>query len=379
MRIKDARMARIAPLRRPHYPPTERMAILELRAARGWSLQQTAEAFQLTAPTIASWMQRVDEEGSDALVQMRVPVNKFPDFVRYVVQRLRVLCPTMGKVKMAQTLARAGLHVGATTVGRMLKDKPAPRPKPPEEAQTADRVVTSKYPNHVWLVDLTLVPTGAGLWCTWLPFALPQRWPFCHWVAIVMDHASRRAMGVGVFANRPSCRDVCTFLGRAAGRAGAIPKYIVCDRDSIFDCDAFRRWVKRKGIQPPRYGAIGKHGSIAVVERLIKSLKDECTRRILVPYRRNACRRELLSFIDWFNEHRPHITLDGRTPNEVYFGRKPANRGPRVEPRQRWPRASPCARPHALVAGQPGTPLQIRVEFHARRRHLPIVSSRRAA
>ena len=36
MRIKDARLARIDPHRRPHYPPTERMAILELRAARGW-------------------------------------------------------------------------------------------------------------------------------------------------------------------------------------------------------------------------------------------------------------------------------------------------------------------------------------------------------
>ena len=29
IRIKDARMARIAPHRRPHYPPTERMAILD--------------------------------------------------------------------------------------------------------------------------------------------------------------------------------------------------------------------------------------------------------------------------------------------------------------------------------------------------------------
>ena len=43
LRIKDARMAQMAPLRRPHYPPAERMAILELRAARGWSLQETAE------------------------------------------------------------------------------------------------------------------------------------------------------------------------------------------------------------------------------------------------------------------------------------------------------------------------------------------------
>ena len=35
MRIKDSRMFRIPAQRRPHYPPTERLAILELRAARG--------------------------------------------------------------------------------------------------------------------------------------------------------------------------------------------------------------------------------------------------------------------------------------------------------------------------------------------------------
>ena len=35
VRIKDARMARISPHRRPQYQPVERMAILELRAAQG--------------------------------------------------------------------------------------------------------------------------------------------------------------------------------------------------------------------------------------------------------------------------------------------------------------------------------------------------------
>ena len=63
MRIKDVRMARIPPHQRPLYPPTERMAILEVKAARGWSLEQSAKAFLLTAATIASWMGRVDEEG----------------------------------------------------------------------------------------------------------------------------------------------------------------------------------------------------------------------------------------------------------------------------------------------------------------------------
>jgi len=70
-RIKDARMARIPAPRRPHYPPVERMAILELRAARGWSLSQTARVFLVTPATIASWTARLDEEGPGALVQVR--------------------------------------------------------------------------------------------------------------------------------------------------------------------------------------------------------------------------------------------------------------------------------------------------------------------
>ena len=146
IRIKDARLARIAPHRRPHYPPTERMAILQLKATRAWSLEQTARVFQLTAATVASWLKRVDEQGPDALVQLREPVNKFPDFVRYVVQRLKTLCPSMGKKKLAETLARAGLHLGTTTVGRMLKEKPARPPALEEEADSTDRVVTAKYP-----------------------------------------------------------------------------------------------------------------------------------------------------------------------------------------------------------------------------------------
>jgi len=50
-RIKDARMAKIDPHRRPYYPPTERMAIFEIKAARAWSLAQTAKAFLVEPAT----------------------------------------------------------------------------------------------------------------------------------------------------------------------------------------------------------------------------------------------------------------------------------------------------------------------------------------
>ena len=124
IRIKDARMKRVDPQKRPHYVPTERLAILGLRAAQAWSAQQTAEIFLITAATIASWMKRIDEEGANPLVQIREPVNNFPDFVRYAVQRLKTLCPSLGKTKIAEILCRAGLHLGPTTIGRILKESP---------------------------------------------------------------------------------------------------------------------------------------------------------------------------------------------------------------------------------------------------------------
>jgi hypothetical protein len=98
LRIHRARMGRIPAQRGPHYAPIERMAILELRAARGWSVKQTADAFLVMPATIASWMGRIDEQGPHALLQLREPVNKFPEFVRYAVQQLNALCPSMGKV-----------------------------------------------------------------------------------------------------------------------------------------------------------------------------------------------------------------------------------------------------------------------------------------
>ncbi len=42
IRINDARMMRIPAHKRPHYAPTERMSILELRAAREWGTQWTS-------------------------------------------------------------------------------------------------------------------------------------------------------------------------------------------------------------------------------------------------------------------------------------------------------------------------------------------------
>jgi hypothetical protein len=46
---------------------------------------------------------------------------------------------------------------------------------------------------------------------------------------------------------------------------------------------------------------------------------------------------------------------------------------------QHRPRGSPCAKPWALVGGKPGQRFNTTVTFHAQRRHLPVVTLKRAA
>ena len=282
LRIKDERMLCVPVRERPRYLPPARLAILALRAARGWTAAKTARAFHLAPATIRAWMKRLDDQGEDALVRLPVPVNKMPEFVSVVVQQLKATCPRLGKVRISQTLARAGLQLSASTVKRVAERviKPsAPKPPKPAAAKTSSskaqakkRVVTSKYPHHVWHADLSAVPVLFGFWVPWWPFALTQRWPFGAWVAIVLDHFSRDVVARGVFDKQPSADDITALLDRAVRDAGAAPKYIVTDQGQQFQ-DDYRAWCKARGVRP-RFGALGQHGSIAVIERFIRSMKD---------------------------------------------------------------------------------------------------------
>jgi len=377
LRIKDARMGHLPAQRRPHYPPTERLAILELRAARGWSLAQTASRLLVTPVTVAAWVGRLDEVGPDALVQIAQPVNRFPEFVGYLVRRLKVLCPMMGRVRIARVLARAGLHLGPTTIRRMLR---GPRPPAPRRArEAAPRVITARKPNELWHLDRTAVPTALGFWTSWSPFALPQVWPFCWWASVAVDHCSRRVMGFAVFPGQPTANAVCGFMERISRAAGRRPRHLVTDQGRQFVAREFRRWCRGRGVRQ-RFGAIGKYRSLAVIERAIRTLKDECTRRLAtVPCRLTAMERELDSYVTWHNAFRPHARLGAATPDEIHHRRRPAARLPRFEPRHRWPRRAPCASPHTLIRGQPGARLALEVCNLGERPHLPIVSLKRVA
>ena len=61
LRINNARMSRVPSHRRPQYTGLERMAILQLRAMRGWNKSETSRHFLVSDDTIRDWLRRVDD------------------------------------------------------------------------------------------------------------------------------------------------------------------------------------------------------------------------------------------------------------------------------------------------------------------------------
>ena len=151
------------------------------------------------------------------------------------------------------------------------------------------------------------------------------------------------------------------FLRRAGRWVAGWPAHLITDHGSQFTAEARRISCRQHGIHQ-RFGAIGRYGSIAVFERFIRSMKDECTRRLpTVPLGRVAFGRELANYVAWHNAKRPHARFGARKPDKIYFGSFPACRRPRFGTRARGSRRSPCAAPHALVRGRPGAVVDLSV------------------
>jgi len=355
--------------------PTERLEILTLKAARGWSNEQVAKCFQICERTIRRWLHGVEE--GDTIVQIPEQVNRYPDYLRAVIQRFKACCPMLGRFKIADILARVGLHISASTGRRIIREPPKENAEieiPPD--LVAPRIVTSKYPNHLWGADITLVPTTQGFALGVEPEAIPQEHPYSFHVLNVIDHFSRRLMDEKIFPKCPTSSDIVGAFEEICCENRISPKHLVLDQGVQFYCHETRDWCQRRNIKP-RFGAVGKHGSIAVVERLHLSMKEECTRRIIVPVNKNDFEKELSLWRHWYNSCRPHMTLKGRTPDEIYFNLRATNTLPRIEPRPKVRHSTLCAKPRVMMAGKAGRHVDLRLLFLEGRSHLSVLTIQR--
>jgi transposase InsO family protein len=204
---------------------------------------------------------------------------------------------------------------------------------------------------------------------------LPVSWPFCFWIAAVVDLSRARSSPRRRSARSRQPPRSAPYSAAPCNPQGA-PPHIVSDQGAQFQRE-YLDWCRRHGAKP-RFGALGERGSIALIERSWRSMKQECFRRVsVVTFAHAAIQVELDAYTTWYNEHRPHRALGGRTPSEVRDELVPASERPALEPRARFPLV-PRAGPARLRRRLRGRIELSRTRFRERA-HLPIVERPRAA
>ena len=83
--------------------------------------------------------------------------------------------------------------------------------------------------------------------------------------------------------------------------------------------DAFAALMRDWNIKQ-RFGAVGRHGSIAVTERAILTLKQEWLRRVPVIRGLDHLGQLLDDFSEYRNQWRGHSTIGGAVPSLIHRG-----------------------------------------------------------
>jgi len=287
------------------YTLRERLFILCYMETFQIPRRRVTEYLGIAKSTLYRWLHKIEDQN-----QSSIPPNKTPMEIASLVWKITKANVSWGRVRIANQLSLLNIFLSASTVRNIL-NRPNPRtgpessakPKKMEDKKT--RSIPAWYPNHVWSIDTTT------MFCWGL-------WPI-H-ICVVIDHFSRKVMAV-VPLEGPNAGWINNVLESAIEKYGP-PKHIISDQGGVFIGDVFAELMDTYEILH-RFGAIGKHGSIAVTERVNKTLKYEWLKRVTLIKDIDHLTELCSEFETWYNSWRPHMTLESLRPDDVYYNNKP--------------------------------------------------------
>jgi putative transposase len=158
-------------------------------------------------------------------------------------------------------------------------------------------------PNQVWAMDISYIPMARGF----------------VYLAAIIDWFSRRVLAwrVSITMDVSFCLEA---LDEALSRYGK-PEIFNTEQGSQFTSEAFTGRLKKEGIDISMDGK-GRWADNVFVERFWRSIKYEEV--YLHAYESvSIARAGIGRYIVFFNQKRPHSSLNRQTPDQVYFNRPP--------------------------------------------------------
>ena len=216
--------------------------------------------------------------------------------------------PFYGSRKLVFILSRAGYKVNRKRVKRLMRlmglVSIAPRKR-----TTVRNKQHNVYPYLLRALDIN---SSNQVWCSDITY-IRMRHGFVYLTA-VMDWYSRYVLSweVSVTIDEGFC---VSSLERAL-RLYVSPEIFNTDQGSQYTGSAFINVLKSKGIQISMDGK-GRATDNIMIERLWRSVKYEEV--YIKDYETvDELVKALRSYFDFYNNERPHSTLKGKTPAEVY-------------------------------------------------------------
>ncbi len=290
---------------RKRYTPMQRLQILWHMAYYRIPRCRVQEHFLIAKSTLYRWLHAAERGDLGDKKAPRESARKTPAELAAMIRDIFEANPYVGRHRIANILWLLGVFVAASTVRNVLlqpKPKSAPAASKVKAAPAAPREIVARYPNHVWSVDRTRVLRW-GLWPTW--------------VLVAIDHFSRKVVACCPLEG-PNASWVVGAMEQAFLRHGP-PKHIISDQEGVFVSDAFAELLTRWDVKHG-FGAVGQHGSIAVTERVILTLKYEWLKRVPVVRGLDHLSQLLQDFAIYYNEYRGHATLGGAVPSVIHRG-----------------------------------------------------------
>jgi len=297
--------------KKPRYTLRERLLILWHMETFQIPRRKIAKHLGVSKSTVYRWLHKIQDDDK----QTPIPANKTPKDIAALVWEIAKSNISCGRVRIANQLGLLNVFISASTVRNILKQPAPDNPSAPttlendKDGKEEPKSIPAWYPNHVWSIDTTEVMCW-GLW----PID----------VCVVIDHFSRKVMSVTPLEG-PNAGWISNALESAIEKHGA-PKHIISDQARVFTGDVFIKLLEQRHIKP-RLGAVGKHGSISVTERVNKTLKYEWLNRVAIIKGFDHLSMLCDEFEHWYNAWRPHMTLNGLRPDDVYYDRKPEKPG----------------------------------------------------
>ena len=226
------------------------------------------------------------------------------------MDELHLAWPFYGSRRMAAVLRREGWAVNRKRAKRLMRvmgieaiyQKPNTSKGHPDHKVHPYllRGLTIDRPNQVWCADITYIPMAKG---------------FVYLVA-VMDWFSRRILSWRVSITMET--DFCVEALREATEMYGPPEIFNTDQGVQFTSAAFVDELASRGVRISMDGK-GRYLDNIFIERLWRSLKYEDV--YIKAYGSVAeARRSLGEWLAFYNDVRPHQSLEYRTPREKFEG-----------------------------------------------------------